>query len=109
MKPLKDFLKAEKHLPDCMKDLHDQKDLFEAMHAYMKPKDCEYTKNIARMEGHVYVVDFFLTFMAHHGYVLQKSKAKVEFEDLDSCVTGYKVWSRQQSAKLLNELLNNEN
>ncbi len=34
------------------------------------------------MAGHVFVIDFFLWFMAQHGWTLQRSRRPVAFHDL---------------------------
>lgn len=72
------------YLPDCLKDFHDQKDLFKAMHhAYRETfsKTREEGRHVLPgwADGQVYVIDFFLWFMAQHGYKLQRWKAGYHF------------------------------
>jgi hypothetical protein len=81
---LKAWRAAGKHLPDFLKDFHDQKDVFRTMHEMLGPPSQE-TPVIQRpgwVEGQCYVIDCFLWFMARHGYTLQKSRAKLEFDSL---------------------------
>ncbi|WP_018234371.1 hypothetical protein [Thioalkalivibrio thiocyanodenitrificans] len=72
-----------RHLPAEFRDFHDQKALFKAIHELVAVTNHEYVKDISWVEGHCYVIDIFLWFMARHGYVLQKSRARLPFEDLE--------------------------
>lgn len=74
---------AYKFLPKEFRDFHDQKDLFKAVHARVDVKANEYIKDLSFMQGQMYVIDIFLWFMARHGYTLQKSRAKLNFNSLD--------------------------
>ena len=79
---LSKFLNDLEYLPRYIRDFHDQKDLFKCIHklvAYEKSLD-----NLNWVNCHVYTIDFFLWFMARHGYTLQKSKKKIQFENLDT-------------------------
>jgi hypothetical protein len=74
------WLKSGKHLPAPMRDFHDQKNLFKSMHALYEGNDgCENTPNW--VDGHIYIIDFFLWFMASRGYTLQRTRKNgVEFK-----------------------------
>lgn len=74
------WLKTGKYLPEPMRDFHDQKNLFKSMH--FLHQDCEGAdKNPNWVQGHIYIIDFFLWFMASRGYTLQKTRKKgVEFK-----------------------------
>lgn len=80
------WMKAGKYLPDALRDFHDQKDVFKAMHDLQKPADP--TDAIAGhysldfVTGQCYVIDRFLWFMARRGYTLQRSRARLPFRDL---------------------------
>lgn len=69
------------YLPEPIRDFHDQKDLFKSMHLLYQ--DSEGEKNMPNwMQGQIYVVDWFLWFMAARGYTLQKTRKKnIEFFD----------------------------
>ena len=58
---------------------HDQKDVFKAMHNTITNAN----ENGNPRDGHIYVVDTFLWYMARCGYTLQKSRKQVEFKDMD--------------------------
>lgn len=85
-----------KYLPECMRDFHDQKDLFKAIHHTIAVEGHGYAKDVSWMVGQCYVIDIFLWFMAQHGYTLQKSRANVDFLDLDKRV----AWASQQREKI---------
>lgn len=70
-----------KVVPKFMRDFHDQKDLFKAIHAlYSKNEDNKIPGNW--VDNHIFTIDFFLWFMAQHGYRLQKFKSK-KFQQFD--------------------------
>jgi len=73
----KEYVKSGNHLPDCLKDFHDQKDVFKWIFTKTNVK-CE----IDSTNAMIFVIDYFLWFMAQFGYTLQKSRANVEFRDL---------------------------
>lgn len=99
---LKNWLDNVQFLPEFMRDFHDQKDLFKTMHLqYENGQDDEDShpkvKMPTWMEGQIYVIDWFLFFMATRGYTLQKSRAKLDFVE-------YKVWTqRDEMMKSLSE------
>lgn len=82
-----DYVKSGSHLPACLQDFHDQKDVFKLLHGkYGKESGGKF--NFERFEavswttGQCYVIDWFLWFMAQRGWTLQRSRAKVDFLDL---------------------------
>lgn len=76
---LTDWLKSGEYLPAFMRDFHDQKDIFKAMHYTITNAD----ENGNARDGHIYVVDTFLWYMARCGYTLQRSRKGVEFRDME--------------------------
>lgn len=75
------WLKSGEYLPGVLRDFHDQKDIFKAMHEIIQ----EQRDNIKRpswIEGHCYVIDVFLWFMAQRGYTLQRTRRREAFRDL---------------------------
>jgi hypothetical protein len=74
------WLQETKHLPECIRDFHDQKELFRFMHEVYEGNPVNH--NINCIEGHEYVVDWFLWFMGSRGYTLQKTRAKKAFKPL---------------------------
>jgi hypothetical protein len=76
------WLKSGKHLPLPLRDFHDQKEVFKAMHERI-PEDIDsLVKRPTWIEGQCYVIDTFLWFMARRGYTLQKTRKRLEFRDL---------------------------
>lgn len=80
MNDLQKYLESGKHLPEKMRDFHDQKDLFKSMHHLYQDKDNAPVQSW--IDGHIYIIDWFLWFMASRGYTLQKTRKKgVEFKE----------------------------
>lgn len=79
MSDLNEWLQSGKYLPEFMRDFHDQKDVFKAMHNTITNAN----ENGNPRDGHIYVVDTFLWYMARCGYTLQKSRKQLEFKDMD--------------------------
>lgn len=95
---------AGKHLPDILKDFHDQKDVFKTMHAFIGEQRAEEGPYIQRptwVEGQCYVLDCFLWFMARHGYTLQRSRANQTFDSLEESIKIVRDHERQQFARML--------
>jgi hypothetical protein len=85
MTALDEWLKTGAHLPDVLRDFHDQKDVFKAIHETVDVE--KYGQGIAQditwVIGQCYVIDIFLWWMARRGYTLQRSRAKQEFVSLN--------------------------
>ena len=62
-----------RYLPQWFRDFHAQKDFFKYMHHRIEPGK---RLSVSWVDGHIYVIDFFLWFMAKRGYTLQKCKSK---------------------------------
>jgi hypothetical protein len=90
-----DWLKSGQHLPEFMRDFHDQKDLFRAIHSRYKLQDLDW------ITAHVYTIDKFLWFMAQHGYTLQQSRKNVEFLDLSATLAENEKKEFAELAQLL--------
>lgn len=84
------WMKAGKYLPDVLRDFHDQKDVFKAMHDLQKPASPSDAVgghySLSFVTGQCYVIDRFLWFMARRGYTLQRSRANLPFRDLQADV-----------------------
>lgn len=80
-----------------MRDFHDQKDVFKAMHNTITNAN----DNGNARDGHIYVVDTFLWYMARCGYTLQKSRKQVEFKDMNDDIERMR---REFSEKFLDML-----
>ena len=71
------------HLPDFMKDFHDQKNLFKALSSsFANAEECP----LSFRDGQIYTIDWFLWFMAIHGYKLTKTTANVEYKDINDAI-----------------------
>lgn len=87
MDKLSEWLTSGEYLPQFMRDFHDQKDVFKAMHNTIHNAD----DNGNPRDGHIYVVDTFLWYMARCGYTLQKSRKDVSFKDMQDDIDRYKA------------------
>lgn len=95
--------KAGKHLPDCLRTFHDQKAVFKLMHDMLvEPEGTERAIKVPTwVEGQCYVIDHFLWFMARHGYTLQRSRAKLDFDSLESNLAAMDAYQSAMLARLL--------
>jgi hypothetical protein len=76
------WLKSGKYLPEPLRDFHDQKDVFKAMHELIDVKGHDYAKSVDWVSGQCYVIDIFLWWMARRGYTLQRTRRRGEYRDL---------------------------
>lgn len=106
-KDLEAWLKAGRHLPAPMRDFHDQKALFAAMHTLQDagstgPKSAvEERYDVSPVVGHVYAIDRFLWFLARRGWTLQRSRADLPFADLAEDVEAVAAARRAQFGELI--------
>tara|TARA_R110002033_G_scaffold42918_3_gene84218 strand:+ start:859 stop:1143 length:285 start_codon:yes stop_codon:yes gene_type:complete len=71
------------HLPVFMRDFHAQKDLFKALSSsFENAEECP----LNFRDGQIYTIDWFLWFMAIHGYKLTKTTANIEHKDIDDAI-----------------------
>lgn len=85
---VKKWLESGENLPEFMRDFHDQKELFKTMHSLYS--DNEGAKDKPNwMQGQIYVIDWFLWFMASRGYTLQKSRKELKFNVLDDDIKAF--------------------
>lgn len=93
-----------KHLPKFMRDFHDQKSLFKGIeHTY----GCA-DPNVSWEQNHIFVIDYFLWFMAQHGYTLQKIRcgADKQFDDINKTLDSFVNDQQKEAAKVLKKYLN---
>ena len=81
---LKAWREEQKHLPEFMRDFHNCKQLFKGIADFIELEDDHPAKDVNWRQAHCYTIDVFLWFMAKHGFTLQRSRARLEFEDLDA-------------------------
>lgn len=80
-KDLETWLESGAHLPKFMRDFHDQKDLFKTIDRRVLNTSAD---KINWVDAQIYTIDTFLYFMARRGYTLQKSRADVDFRDIEA-------------------------
>ena len=97
--PLYAWLKSGDYMPPEFRDFHNQKDLFKAMHNTIQNAN----ENGNARDGHIYVVDTFLWYMARCGYTLQRSRKRVPFKSMQDDIERYWKESSERFAKMLSE------
>ena len=109
-KSLKEWLDSGLHMPSILRDFHAQKDVFKLLHRSWvaqaqkeKPEDHMVRDLPNWIAGHIYVIDYFLRFMAIHGYTLQRAEKRsgFSFEDLPVAVQRM----RDEEAEVLRSFL----
>lgn len=93
------WMKNQYYLPPILRDFHDQKDLFKAIDINVQntmnnPETDSFLRMVLGEMGgwtslHIYVIDYFLWYMARRGYVLQKSQTRFDFIEYNP----YKEWA----------------
>lgn len=96
MGDMQKWLDSGKYLPKFMRDFHDQKDVFKAM--YFK-QDCD-SSDINWVHGQIYVIDYFLWFIAKRGYTLQKSRKNLDFQDIQQDIEDFKKHQLNMAKKI---------
>lgn len=89
-KKTRNWRDKQKHLPEFMRDFHDQKDLFKAISQYLEIGDDHPAKDVSWVTAHCYTIDVFLWFMAQHGYTMQKSRCNLEFDEVKKTIRDMK-------------------
>lgn len=82
MDSLETWMRSGEYLPPPIRDFHDQKDLFKAIHALVDVEGHGLAKSVDWVTGQCYVIDVFLWFMARRGYTLQRSRKRLGFRSL---------------------------
>lgn len=100
-----EYLKSGAYLPAPLRDFHDAKEVFKTMHSVVAVEKNEYARSVTWVTGQCYVIDIFLWFMARRGWTLQRSRAAVDFRDLQGDVAA----RREQDAQAFREALANRN
>lgn len=94
-----EWLQSGEYLPGFLRDFHDQKDVFKAMHDIIGNAN----ENGNARDGHIYVIDTFLWYMGRCGYTLQKSRKNVEFKDMQDDIERSKEIRREAFARVISE------
>lgn len=106
MSGFKEWRGESKHLPEFMRDFHEQKDLFKSMLNYFNNAD---EMPVSWVDGHVFTIDWFLWFMAAHGYTLQKTRSKIDdFHDLNKTIESARKARSESFANLISSSMSQE-
>ncbi len=102
-KDLVEWLKSGGYLPSVLRDFHDQKDIFKRVEEMVNRRPIP--NSDSWVGRHIYVIDYFLWFMARHGYTLQKTRQPVEFEDIGKQMEEWREKKNSEFAAMLNSHL----
>lgn len=86
---IKRYLNSGAHLPDFMKDFHDQKALFKAIYTQFNTggNKTKVLDDVPWVDAHIFTIDCFLWWMALNGYKLQKIRSKeISFSDPEESI-----------------------
>lgn len=99
------------YLPEFMRDYHAQKDVFKRIDEIVQARREKNIQNndtlpdmglVRWIDAQIYVVDFFLWFMARRGYTLQKCRKQgVEFVDLEKDLKDFREREFKACAEVL--------
>lgn len=95
--PLYAWLKSGNYMPPEFRDFHAQKDLFNAMHNTIQNAD----ENGNARDGHIYVVDTFLWYMARCGYTLQRCRKDLPFKEMEDDISRLERERAENFAKMI--------
>lgn len=99
------WLKSGEYLPKPLRDFHDQKEVFKAMHEIIRERPGDLVKRPTWIEGQCYVIDVFLWFMARRGWTLQRTRRQGDFRDLEADVRARTEARDAASSAMLAEAL----
>lgn len=99
------WLKSGEYLPPPLRDFHDQKEVFKAMHEIVREDPAAFVKRPTWIEGQCYVIDVFLFFMARRGWTMQRTRRNGNFRDLDADVDAKTRQRDQDSAVMLSNMM----
>lgn len=85
---MEEFLNNALYLPRFLRDFDDQKLFFKMFHLKTADFEPPFIKP-NWINGQIYIIDFFLWFMAKRGYTLQKSRQKLDFVDIEKEIYDY--------------------
>ena len=105
---VKNWRADSKHYPPILRDFHDQKDLFKLIHRITNVEGHSYCKDVDWIKGQCYVIDIFLWTMARFGYTLQKSRTKLNFDNLEEFLHAHREEMNKQFAALFEHEENNK-
>ena len=77
-----EWLRAEEHLPYFLKDFHDQKVVFRELEEWGRNPSRPALYEVPAVCAQLYVMDVLLPWLAHHGYTVQRTRARLPFYNL---------------------------
>lgn len=94
---LDEWMQSGKYLPPPLRDFHDQKRIFKIVGEMVQRRQAKADNCYDRLlsdlpnwvQGQIYVIDFFLWFMARRGYTLQRSRRALDFVDIADDIAAF--------------------
>lgn len=90
------WMRSGEYLPEPLRDFHDQKRIFQIVGEMVDRRRQRESNSYDRclelpnwIHAHIYVIDFFLWFMALRGYTLQRSRRPFAFTNLDDDLAAF--------------------
>lgn len=105
MQDTEEWLKSGKYLPPFLRDFHAQKRIFKWLAWASRWTDSPYLKEVTWTAAHIFVIDYFLWIMARHGWTLQRSRSKLEYDDLESKLQQHDEIERESLRKMFTKPL----
>jgi hypothetical protein len=99
------WLKSGEYLPAPLRDFHDQKEVFKAMHDMVREDPASFVKRPSWIEGQCYVIDVFLWFMARRGWTMQRTRRDGDFRDLEADVQAHNEKRDAAAAAIFSDAL----
>lgn len=88
-----EWMSSLAYLPAWFRDHHDQKEVFKWIWRRVEKQRADSNgfnhtalKSLDWISAHIFVIDFFLWFMALHGYTLQPARQSFEFNDWQTSI-----------------------
>jgi len=107
---MKKWLQSQKHLPLFLRDFGTAGWLFRWIDKKVEkrrndPRSADMMDDMpTSRDAHIYVIDFFLWFMAMYGWTLQRSRKRLEFDDIETMLEQFEQEERNAFYAILHNL-----
>lgn len=98
---IKNWRENNAHLPEFLKDFHNQKEFFNLIFDTMAIDELDPLKDINSLQAHVLTLDVVLWKLAQYGYTLQKSRVKKDFDDIEQAISQNSKRRQEQFLQVL--------
>ena len=102
-KTLEQWMKDGSYLPKFLRDFHAQKDIFKWLWRKTDADKNDTFNGMNWISAHIFAIDYFLWFMAKHGYTLQPVRKDFEFRDWTTTIDSLKQEEAEAFRKMMEE------